>query len=411
MSMKVPRQTADEGKQAKCIFYQKSKALQNEFALIQLVTLREEIKNKLEKVVKDVKLLSRPCDFACMLETFRLINQMRDATFNLVDGVDVWQQGFTRNIRPQLMNIDYLIVMITSSEFFSASVLRKMFNFQLGTLGNFLLLPLPNPRMHEPVKVPPVLAAEIELFANPIEHRLVRCYQILLNCMSTNEFRRILPIEQWISTPWKPRLAIIEGLAMNKSARDEDRDHHGDRREGAARNRSSISKNSKDLTKSGKPKRIRPSDPPATATMTEGSGEETKAQMAQTGGATAGGTSGDVTAEGSLVSSLGSSPAKKGNKFSLDDIEPEEEVVVVVTRVKTPSKAQEYARERAAKEAKKKAAEEAETARIEEELRKRSEGKTREEKVEEVVLSIEERAAKMSFNTRALQEVDWSKWE
>ena len=51
--------------------------------------------------------------------------------------------GFTKNIRPKLYEIDYLVTMINTLDFVSATPLRRKLNFQLGK-GNCLLLPLIN---------------------------------------------------------------------------------------------------------------------------------------------------------------------------------------------------------------------------------------------------------------------------
>jgi hypothetical protein len=86
----------------KAIFWQKSKMTANEFALISMVTLREGQLKKLKKCVSDVKNSMRDEDLACITETFQLIHQVRETTYDLIEGTQKWQQGFTKNIRPQV---------------------------------------------------------------------------------------------------------------------------------------------------------------------------------------------------------------------------------------------------------------------------------------------------------------------
>ncbi len=93
----------------KAIFWQKSKMTANEFALISLVTLREAQLTKLKKCISDVKNQFRDEDLACITETFQLVHNVRETTYDLIEGTLKWQQGFTRNIRPQLMSVDYLV--------------------------------------------------------------------------------------------------------------------------------------------------------------------------------------------------------------------------------------------------------------------------------------------------------------
>ena len=211
-----PRRTGE--KQA--IFYQKSKALQNEFMLIQLVTVRESVRGKLEKLVTAVKTLSRPLDEACMIEMFGLIHNVREATCDLLNAVATWQQGFTHNIRPQMLNIDYLVDMTNSMEFFSSCNLRKEWRFQLGT-GNFMLLPLPTVgRTQKPRAVSKEMREALKQFANPTEHRLVTCYTQLLNCMEPEVFKKMMPIHQWMKNRWVPNIEKEpRGLKMDPWSR------------------------------------------------------------------------------------------------------------------------------------------------------------------------------------------------
>ena len=111
----------------KAIFFQKSKSLQAEFGLISLVTLREQLVEALKKLIQDMAVGSRKLDCGSVTEFFTLIHQIREATYNLIEGVLAWQQGFTQNIRPQLMSVDYLVTMITSVTFVSGSTLKRLF--------------------------------------------------------------------------------------------------------------------------------------------------------------------------------------------------------------------------------------------------------------------------------------------
>ena len=101
----------------KAIFEQKSKNLQSEFALISLVTLREELVGQMKALVQDMAVGTRKTDCGCVTEFFGLIHKVRESTYDLVEGVQAWQNAFTHNIRPQLMSVDYLVTMIHSTDF------------------------------------------------------------------------------------------------------------------------------------------------------------------------------------------------------------------------------------------------------------------------------------------------------
>jgi hypothetical protein len=196
------------GGEKHAIFFQKSKALQNEFMLINVVTVREAVRGKLEKLIRDIKMNSRVCDEACQTELFNLVTSVREATYDLLDSVAIWQQGFTKNIRPQLLNIDYLCDMVSSLEFVSATHLRRTYSFQLG-MGNFMLLPLPTVgKSKPPTPLSRELCEALHNFGHPCEHKLVKAYTILLNCMSQSEFKKIFCIDHWMHNRWKPNIVI-----------------------------------------------------------------------------------------------------------------------------------------------------------------------------------------------------------
>jgi len=196
----------------KAIFYQKSKVMQNEFALISLVTAREQIIEKLTKITNDVKNELRRVDLACVTETFQLVHESREATYDLIEGTLMWQQGFTKNIRPQLMSVDYLVKMIDSMTFLSSSNFRRVFVFTFGPFGNLFVLPMPALSVTKPPhKVDDVLADVLDKFAQPNEIRMINCYKILQNCMPPDDFKRLIPIQIWMHKRWKPKYVIVRG--------------------------------------------------------------------------------------------------------------------------------------------------------------------------------------------------------
>ncbi len=191
----------------KAIFFQKSKSLQAEFGLISLVTQREQLVNSLKKLVQDMAVGSRKQDCGAVTEFFTLIHKIREATCDLVEGVLAWQQGFTQNIRPQLMSVDYLVTMITSVMFVSGSTMKKLFAFSLGPFGNIFMLPAPVvTTTRPPHKCDEALLAMVHNFANPDELRMINCYKILKNCLAAKDFDRLHPIEYWMNNKWAPHV-------------------------------------------------------------------------------------------------------------------------------------------------------------------------------------------------------------
>lgn len=192
--------------QKAAIFFQKSKNLTSEFALISLVTKREEQVKKLKSLVNDMKTQSRRTDLDSITEFFMGIHHCREATYDLIEGIQAWQHAFTHNIRPQLMSIDYMVEMINSMEFVSSTNLRRLFAFQLGHFGNMFVLPFPAPIVSTKPrnKCDEKLAIAIKHFSEPNQIRMIESLKILQNCIPKENFAKIAPLRPWYHNPWKP---------------------------------------------------------------------------------------------------------------------------------------------------------------------------------------------------------------
>ena len=135
---------------------------------------------------------------------------LRKTTFELIAAIRGWQKGFTRLRRPQLMEKDYMITMITEIDFVNTIPMRKKFNFMIGR-GNIFLLPIQaSGRNLESVQCSPKLAKLIEKFANPDEDDLQKGYQALLNSLPPEHYRKVVGAERWIEATWKPDIIIKE---------------------------------------------------------------------------------------------------------------------------------------------------------------------------------------------------------
>ena len=201
----------------KAVFEQKSKSLQSEFALISLVTLREELLGQMKKLVQDMAVGTRKIDCRCVTEFFGLIHNLRISTYDLVEGVQAWQNAFTHNIRPQLMSVDYLVKMIDSVDFVSGSSLRRKFTFSLSAFGNIFMLAQPIiATSRPPNKCDDTLMDYIYHFENPDELRVINCYKILKNCLPEKEFNRLLPISSWMKNRWKSHVTRTSTAESDK---------------------------------------------------------------------------------------------------------------------------------------------------------------------------------------------------
>lgn len=193
------------------IYYQKSAVVQEEFKLIEVTTLREIEVEKLQKVIREVKERRRVCDDAAILETFSLFNRVRETTIDLIRSISIWQESFTKPIRPQLLDCDYIVVrLINHIDFINSSELKRTFNFQFYR-GNVLLLPYLNPKTAEPVRVSTALGKEIKKFAAPSEETVVFCYQFLINCLPDDVYEnKLAPLKRWLMQNWVPRVWVLD---------------------------------------------------------------------------------------------------------------------------------------------------------------------------------------------------------
>ena len=196
----------------KSIFYQRSKVVQEEFALIELMIEREGVMKRLNDAIKDVNDLRKYLNDEQILKTVRLFNMLREVTIRFIKTVENWQGSFTKFVRPELYSIDYLISkFLRDIDFINASKLKKIFNFQFYR-GNILLLPYPSgitSKNIDPLRVNPELGLEIKKFANPDEDQLVSCYQVLINSLPEEIYsKRLVSLEKWLIEPWVPNIFI-----------------------------------------------------------------------------------------------------------------------------------------------------------------------------------------------------------
>jgi hypothetical protein len=138
---------------SQAIYFQKSKVVQEEFRLIELTTTREIYIEQLKKIIDEVRDERRKNDAESDLETFVLLNKVRNSTIKLIKAISVWQESFTKPIRPRLMECDYIVdKMIKYVDIINGTKVKRTFNFQF-LRGNVLLLPFPNPKTIAPLKV------------------------------------------------------------------------------------------------------------------------------------------------------------------------------------------------------------------------------------------------------------------
>ena len=214
---------------AAALFYQQSSEhrKQNEYSLLQKAVEREEYLKLLSNLVYDVNAERRSVDSAYILESFILLNQLRNASFDFSDALELWSLEFVTIIRPQLFGSDYLCEIINKQQILLSLRIRKLFHFRFNP-GNILLLPVHF--MHSDIisntstinigdiLSDTLLLEEMEKFASPPIDRVVKFYKMLWKFLPKKMYEKLFQLEEWASNRWIPptQSLITNSISSNK---------------------------------------------------------------------------------------------------------------------------------------------------------------------------------------------------
>lgn len=193
------------------IYYQQTSNGSIEYHLIELTTIRESL-------LKDYKILEKAViegrcvfDNKCILKLISYLNEIRETTFNLLEQISIWQKMFVKAQRPILLEKDYLMEMVTSTEFLNSSKLRKYFNFGI-MRGNIFMLPLSTGKSKETTIITQEMMIEIQKFANPNMDRLIAAYTLLQRSLPKKKFQDVISLNRWIHSIWMPNVQVSTSL-------------------------------------------------------------------------------------------------------------------------------------------------------------------------------------------------------
>ena len=190
------------------IYYQIISAAKEEFAIVSKCLVREKFMQELKELIMNMDMTKDQPTDKQLLQSFKLFIDVRNSTIDLLRAIGIWQQCFTKLKRPQLMEKDYLVGMISDADYFSNSKARKYFNFMLGR-GNILLLPRTNVLKKPPVEVTQELSDLIYKFANPSTEDIRESYQVMINSLSPRMYRQLYSANDWLAEQsWVPAIVI-----------------------------------------------------------------------------------------------------------------------------------------------------------------------------------------------------------
>lgn len=189
-----------------------------EIHLVRAATVRESLLEQLSNLIRDVNLQQRLHDELCVLETFILINEIRNATFKLCDAIENWQASLTKITNPRLFGSDYISCMSKRQDFLINVKVRRLYHFKIGS-GNILMLPLPsaasaNLKSTKDNSLSPELLEQMKLFATPSEEKVLKFYQMLKKYLSNKAFKLILPLDQWFQNSWNVPFPLLKNVPL-----------------------------------------------------------------------------------------------------------------------------------------------------------------------------------------------------
>lgn len=201
------------------VYFQETSCHSLEYKLVEQTTIREALLEKLHDLEHAVQQKRRVMNEECIIDMFSIIVAIRDSTFELLEQVVSWQKMYVHTRRPKLLNTDYLITLVKSTEFINSSPLKKMFNFRVGR-GNVFIMPMSTGKTRPPVVITPAILTVLQAFTSPPIERLHSCYVILRNTLPAKSFNRIVALEKCldVKTIWKPNVIFAEQAAAAEAS-------------------------------------------------------------------------------------------------------------------------------------------------------------------------------------------------
>ena len=195
----------------KAVYEQSTKNHELEYRLVQLTTIREAYLEDFRILEREIFEKRRKFDDECILDGMKLLNNVRESTFDFLEQVAAWQRMLVKSKRPTIMNCDYLTEMIRSTEFINSSPIRKHFNFAV-MRRNIFMLPLSTGKPRDAVLATKEILKEIDKFANPNIDRLIQSYRLFQKSFPAKVFQSLMPLDRWANNLWQPNVELYPRL-------------------------------------------------------------------------------------------------------------------------------------------------------------------------------------------------------
>ena len=194
------------------IYYSYINATQLERGMIEKCLEREKVMEVLKSLIVKMDLDQDDPTEEQLFQSIKYFILLRNSTVALLKAIQEWQQTFTNLKRPQLMEKDYLVGMISDSDYFSNSKARKYLNFMIGR-GNPLLLPrsmaVNAGKSTPPKMVSRKLADLIFKYVNADQDDIRNSYQVFVDSLSPFQYKKLYSANAWLTgEAWMPYIDV-----------------------------------------------------------------------------------------------------------------------------------------------------------------------------------------------------------
>ena len=193
----------------RAVFFQQTRGSDNELAVVRAAARRDALVDDIERLHLQSRRLGAVED-EVWTRLLRLVVCLRTATLEVLRAVSFWQHQFTRPRDFVLSGKDYVLTMVTRTDFLASLKLRHRFGFEIRR-GNVFVLPLSTAKNSQVDCVDEVLSEAVKAWSQPDEEELREAYRLLRHLLPAAAFGRVLSLGDWMENRWT--------ISMSKSSK------------------------------------------------------------------------------------------------------------------------------------------------------------------------------------------------
>ena len=179
------------------VFYQESPANDSEIAVVRAASRREALIDHIHRLhLRSSRLGSR--EDTVWTQMIRLIVSLRSATIETIQAITTWQRQYTKRRRLTLFGTDYVLEMVSRTDFLASLKLRHGLGFQI-CRGIVFVLPMSNSRGMRQLGVDKELHDALTAWSQPPMEEMREAFRQLSHVLPPEMHRRIVWLEDWMA--------------------------------------------------------------------------------------------------------------------------------------------------------------------------------------------------------------------